>query len=109
VKVTGAERGTFFNSIQLVMNYLQELPFTYKALGKINEETYKFYKVEFTRDFGIYVKGDKYDNVEVDADSGELRAYEEDHEDGNPRKAYTGEHQVALQSIAIIMVPVADK
>jgi hypothetical protein len=94
------------------MTYLQELPFTYKAIGKVNEETFKFYKVEFTRDFGIYVKGEKFDNVEIDADGGELRAFMEDHKDienGNTRKVYTGEHQVALQSIAMIIVPVPDK
>lgn len=87
------------------MTYLQELPFTYTCTGKVGDKIFKFYKVEFTRDFGIYVKGDKFANVEVDANSGELRAYEEDYEDGNEKKVYSGEHQVALQLIAIIPVP----
>lgn len=91
------------------MEYLHELPFTYTGIGKVSDETFKFYHVEFTRDFGIYMKGEKFDNVEIDAEDGELRAYEEEYEDGNSRMAYTGEHQVALQSIAMLIVPVPDK
>jgi len=93
------------------MNYLQQLPFTYKTCGKVSDEIFTFHKVEFIRDFGTYVKGDKFDNVEIDAKDGELRAYEEAYVyvDNNPRKVYAGDNQVALQSIAIIIVPVPDK
>jgi hypothetical protein len=79
------------------MTYLQTLPFTYthdsRAGGEI--ETYEFFNVEFYEDFGVYKKGEKYSSLEMDLDGFEIRAYDE-------------HGQVVLQTIEIVMQPVAD-
>jgi hypothetical protein len=74
------------------MPFPKKLPFSYKSFLRPGYNLFEYRDVEFTEDFGIYKKGDKYDSVDIDYDAGKLNGFE-------------GKDKVAWQAIEILLVP----
>ena len=77
------------------MLYLDQLPFTYSGQNEIHKQLHEFDDVEFTQDWGIFKKGEKYDSVDINTEDGELRAFDDE------------ARQVAMQFIKIILTPIS--
>ena len=56
------------------------LPISFEGWDDIDTLAFNHYNAEFTEDFGVFKKGQKFDSLMVDFEKGIMEAYDQDGE-----------------------------
>ena len=62
------------------MHLEKTIPFTWKGWDDQDTLVHSYYDVEFTEDFGLFQKGDKYSCMTVDYGNGIIEVYNDEGE-----------------------------